>query len=393
MRVLFLYCLFPLILTAQSVITIDGKFDDWKQVQTFMDDPANDEHDTDWFSDQQVKPTNRQYSDVDILQVKFTHDRENLYGYVKARGIIGRTARQADGLKAGRYYFIITIDVDDDDRTGYPLQEGNYWPNSTGYDMNMEVEFYDGSFNTGHYILHAFLGETELTQGRDELAKHQIRLAPGNYDDYLQWVVFPDSSFTYVSDRGPVIENGIIKAAVSVDGHEAEMRAPMWGFYRKLNNEPVVKLGNTVDISFSLEGSGELSEEALQLGYGGKKSLWGSDTAEPIVGYTLVDPLTLVTPGVEREPAFQMLQNYPNPFNATTMVQYRLQQPGKVQLAVYNLLGQQVAQLEAGLEQAGLHRVKWDGCDTQGLPLAGGVYLLCLQSQNENRMTKMVILR
>ena len=287
--ILALMYVLPAILWSQSTITIDGNFDDWAPLPVLITDAPNDEHDTEPYNENMSQPSPRKYSDVDILEVKFTHDQENLYGYVKASGIIGQTSRSADGQKAGRYYFIITIDVDNNDETGYPLQEGGYWPNSTGYDMNMEVEFYDGSFNTGHYIHHGFLTESELAAGEQDLANHIIRLGPGNYDDYLQWVTFPDTSYVFVSDKGPVIEGGIIEVAVSPDGHEAEMKAPMYGFFWDENSVPIVKLGDTIDISFSLEGSGELSESAQEAGYDGTKSVWGSDTADPVVGYTLTD--------------------------------------------------------------------------------------------------------
>ncbi len=137
--VILLFVLFSWPVRAQQAIQIDGNFDDWANLPVLVTDPPHDEHDTDWFGDGLAQPRPRKYADVDILEVKFTNDAENLYGYVKARGIIGRTSRSADGQKAGRYYFIITIDVDNNDTTGYALQEGNYWPNSRGYDMNMEV--------------------------------------------------------------------------------------------------------------------------------------------------------------------------------------------------------------------------------------------------------------
>jgi len=383
----------PFMVYSQTPIAIDGLFDDWLAVTTYVDDPANDEHDTDWYG-RLPAPVSRQYSDVDILQVKFTHDDTALYGYVKSRGVIGRTSgTTAEGVRDGRFYFIITIDVDNDDATSYPLQEGNYWPNSTGYDMNMEVEFYNGSFNTGHYILHSFIGEQELAQGRAELAQHLIRLAPGNYDDYLQWVVFPDSTFTYVSDRGPAYENGIIKAAVSPDGHEAEMKAPMWGFFNRFDGEPVIQPGRVIDISFSLEGSGELSEGALALGYGGKKSLWGSDTAEPIQGYILSKQTTTVAEQAGRPDQWQLEQNFPNPFNASTQLVYYLPQASQVHLAVYNQQGRQVVLLKSGMESGGSHSVVWHATDESNDPVPSGVYFIRMVSNAQQRTIKSVLVR
>ncbi len=388
------FLIIPFSLTGQSSIQIDGNFDDWINLPVLVSDSANDAHDTDWFGDGLPAPIPRKYSDVDILEVKFTHDRDNLYGYIKAKGIVGHTSRAADGQKAGRYYFIITIDVDNNDSTGYPLAEGNYWPNSTGYDMNMEVEFYDGSFNTGHYIHHDFMSDADLMTGRDDLAKHIIRLGPGTYKYYLQWVTFPDSTFIYVQDKGPVIEGGIIEVAVSPDGHEAEMKAPMWGFFQEEDGTPIIQLGDTIDISFSLEGSGELSESAVDAGYNGTKSIWGSDTADPIVGYYLADLWNSAEPAVEnRINSFCLNQNYPNPFNGQTTIHYNLEKSTSVQLLIINSAGQIIKELINSTQSAGNHQITWNGAGENCSLVSSGIYFAVLKSAGMQEVKRVVFLK
>ena len=94
-----LLMLIPIIAWTQHSIIIDGHFDDWQQVTTIVTDPPNDEHDTDWYGDGKAEPEPRKYADVDLLEARFTHDRENLYGYVKARGHVGRTSASAGCMK------------------------------------------------------------------------------------------------------------------------------------------------------------------------------------------------------------------------------------------------------------------------------------------------------
>lgn len=62
-------------------------------------------------------------------------------------------------------------------------------------------------------------------------------------------------------------------------------------------------------------------------------------------------------------------QNYPNPFNPMTRLTYRLNEPAKVHLVVYDVLGRVVAELVNGQKEAGDYTVSWDGSK-----LGSGVY-------------------
>ncbi len=268
------------------VIRIDGDFADWAAVPAYAD-PTDDQHDTDHDGPLDT-PAHVDHPDVDILEYRFAHDGRNLYAYFKARGVIGRTQVAGGGQRAGRYYAIVTIDVDNDDATGYWLHEGGYYPTSNGYDMNMEIEWYDGAFNTGHYINHGARNAAELDAAVQDQRNGIVRVLPGTYDYYTQWVWFDDlsgevplgdgsgNSITFVTDRGPVVR-GVIDVALSPGGHEMEMVAPFRGFMKDPGGRPIVALGRTIDVSFSLEASGELAPGRA----------WASDTAAPTVGYIL----------------------------------------------------------------------------------------------------------
>ena len=132
------------------------------------------------------------HPDVDLVEYKFTHDANNLYAYFRATGQIGNTIHTS--TQHGRYYVIVTIDVDNNNATGYELCEGGYYPTSNGYDMNMEVEYYDGAFNTGHYLNHGARNATELAAARADQINGTVRVLPGTYDYYTQWVWFDNPS-------------------------------------------------------------------------------------------------------------------------------------------------------------------------------------------------------
>ncbi len=80
---------------------------------------------------------------------------------------------------------------------------------------------------------------------------------------------------------------------------------------------------------------------------------------------------------------FALYPNAPNPFNPATLVRFSLPRAGQARLVVYNLLGQQVSVLAAGLQAAGEHVLRWDGRDVQGRPAASGVYLYRLETLDE----------
>ena len=86
-------------------------------------------------------------------------------------------------------------------------------------------------------------------------------------------------------------------------------------------------------------------------------------------------------------------QNAPNPFNSQTVIPWFVLQPGSARLEVFAVTGQRVAVLHEGPQKAGLHRLRWDGRDEQGRPLASGVYLYRLVTAEAVQTRKLTLLR
>ena len=87
------------------------------------------------------------------------------------------------------------------------------------------------------------------------------------------------------------------------------------------------------------------------------------------------------------------MQNYPNPFNPNTIIKYELPTTNKVELSIYNLLGQKIVTLVAGRQNAGIHQVEWDGRNSIGQNVASGMYIYRLTAMDRQITRKMLLLR
>jgi len=97
---------------------------------------------------------------------------------------------------------------------------------------------------------------------------------------------------------------------------------------------------------------------------------------------------------VEIPEKYYLQQNYPNPFNSETVISYQLLKAGKVELVIFNLLGQKVRMLVSERKYAGAHRVSWDGREDTGQPVSSGVYIYRLKAWNQFvQSRKMLLMR
>jgi len=74
-------------------------------------------------------------------------------------------------------------------------------------------------------------------------------------------------------------------------------------------------------------------------------------------------------------PSFVLLQNYPNPFNPITTIKFALPVRAKVNLSIYNLLGEKVAELVN--EQLGIsnHEIEWNASN-----YSSGIYFYSINT-------------
>jgi len=65
----------------------------------------------------------------------------------------------------------------------------------------------------------------------------------------------------------------------------------------------------------------------------------------------------------------------------------------KIEINIYNSLGQKIKTLANGDYDLGFHTVKWDGKNQIGVNAASGIYFYVLNSKNINIMKKLVYLK
>ncbi len=83
---------------------------------------------------------------------------------------------------------------------------------------------------------------------------------------------------------------------------------------------------------------------------------------------------------------FSLEQNYPNPFNPLTVIRYQLIVNSFVTLKVYDLLGQEVATLVDGIQDAGYKSVSWNATN-----VPSGVYICRLTAGSFVEVRRMIM--
>ena len=128
-------------------------------------------------------------------------------------------------------------------------------------------------------------------------------------------------------------------------------------------------------------------------GQGRKEHLLSTAGSLTITGYDK----TTYTLKLEETPATYFLaQNFPNPFNPSTTIRYELPKASHVTLKVYNMLGQEVAQLVDEMQDAGFKSVEWDarqGAGGQASNLPSGVYFYKLTAGSFVDVKKMLFVK
>ena len=85
---------------------------------------------------------------------------------------------------------------------------------------------------------------------------------------------------------------------------------------------------------------------------------------------------------------FALEQNYPNPFNPNTMIRFSVPQNSMVNIKVYNIVGQEVAEIVNDVKTSGRYEISFEANG-----LASGIYLVKMQAGDFISTIKMTLLK
>ncbi|HDP68940.1 MAG TPA: T9SS type A sorting domain-containing protein [Candidatus Marinimicrobia bacterium] len=91
--------------------------------------------------------------------------------------------------------------------------------------------------------------------------------------------------------------------------------------------------------------------------------------------------------------SFHLLGNYPNPFNPVTTISFELMERDKVTVRIFNLLGEQVAEILNAELKPGIYFYNWTAKSGNGRLLPSGIYIYRLEVGSQSAAGKMILLR
>lgn len=225
-----------------------------------------------------------------------------------------------------------------------------------GFDYNKKYELIAYSYETQpNTRIHLF----DMKTGKDSVAFHLERDMPNStcadgaplYFNYLKWA--PDSNKLIFF--GNFATNSV---------------AGIYTYY--LDKDSTLLLTDCHDFGLKTEAVWMDNDTVI----------FSNQTAFRV--YSLVIPK--ITTSVDGEdsyiPKSFIFRNYPNPFNSSTTFQFENNEPGSVELDIYNILGELVFKYSLDQVSAGRHSFSWNGRNKNGSNVSSGIYIARLHFKN-----------
>jgi hypothetical protein len=86
--------------------------------------------------------------------------------------------------------------------------------------------------------------------------------------------------------------------------------------------------------------------------------------------------------------SYELYSAFPNPFNPITTIQYSIPTAENIRLSIYNVMGEEIEVLAAGLHQPGSHIIRWNAAR-----FASGMYFYRLHVGEFRTTRKLLLLK
>ena len=90
---------------------------------------------------------------------------------------------------------------------------------------------------------------------------------------------------------------------------------------------------------------------------------------------------------------YDLYQNYPNPFDAQTTISFSIPKAGRINISIYNIIGQNIKTLADGKLSIGHHQVIWNGKDENDMPVSSGIYFYKMETADFSVLRKCILLK
>jgi len=179
----------------------------------------------------------------------------------------------------------------------------------------------------------------------------------------------------------PVIPSGRILVATPDNGDS------LWAFERlNIIDSVHATPGEQGQLNHYLLGFGQDQNGEVYITV--KDSLGPVGTSGKVLMLVAAEDPTSVDAGNFSPEDYILHQAYPNPFNPSTTISFELPAQSNIELKVFNMMGEEVANLFSGSKPAGKHQINFEAGN-----LSSGMYLFRLRTGNIIKTQKMMLLK
>ncbi|MCX6832463.1 MAG: T9SS type A sorting domain-containing protein [candidate division Zixibacteria bacterium] len=247
---------------------------------------------------------------------------------------------------------------------------------------------YDGSNNLTEYLMQTWSGSwvnqirTTMTyNGSGDETQSIMHSWQGG-----AWVAASKYDYSYDGSGNEILDVYSIAAGSLWIAYDADTSKWSGGKNTEIVHNHMLPSPSVFRSQFTYDGNGN---RTVDLG----QDLSGSEWINSDRGVFVYQTLAVEVDNGRMPSVFELSQNYPNPFNPLTVIRYSLSRRSPVEIAVFNVLGQEVKRLENSLQPAGVYETTWDGTNRTGEKVASGIYFYRIKAGENIETRKMLLLK